>query len=64
MPAARAVEFAHRTRTSAMEEMRAERVLPDYTWPQRMPIEVLRRIVTEEARRAAELVRQTFPTWD
>lgn len=48
----------------AGELMLAPRVLPDYTWPQRMPLEVLRRQVADEFKRAAELAAQVFPAWN
>jgi hypothetical protein len=43
--------------------MLAPRVLPDYTWPVRVPIDVLRRQVADEFKRAAELAAQVFPAW-
>lgn len=37
--------------------------LPDYTWPLRVPIDELRRIVARDLHEAAELARAHFPTW-
>lgn len=45
------------------DPMHVERVLPDYTWPQRMPLEQLRRQIAREMKEAAELARALFPQW-
>jgi len=37
--------------------------LPDYTWPQRVPLDQLRRMVALELQAAADLTRIHFPTW-
>lgn len=57
MPFRHAFEFERR------QEPRAERPLPDYTWPQRMPIEQLRRTVERELNEAAEMAAQVLPHW-
>ena len=37
--------------------------LRDYTWPQRMPLDQLRRVVALELQAAADLARIHFPDW-
>ncbi len=46
-------------RLSMLDELEdithVERVLPDYTWPQRVPLDILRRQIERESREAMQL---------
>lgn len=47
----------------ASTDVRPRQLLRDYTWPQRVPLDQLQRMVARELQEAAELARIHFPTW-
>jgi hypothetical protein len=54
MPARRGVVADHEAMENAIDPLHVERVLPDYTWPWRMPLDALRRLVERESQRAIQ----------
>lgn len=63
MPARRAFEFVQDRSPLVPEPAHVERVMPDYTWPQHMPLEQLRRAVVREIKEAAEMAAEAIPAW-
>jgi hypothetical protein len=54
MPARRGVVADHEAMENAIDPLHVERVLPDYTWPWRMPLDALRRMIERESQRAIQ----------
>ncbi len=50
------------TRAEALREMLSTRVLPDYTWPTRVPLAQLRHLIELECREAAEMADEALRT--
>lgn len=51
-----------RAKAEAMCAMLSDRVLPDYTWPTRVPLAQLRHLIELECREAAEMADEALRT--